>query len=530
MVPRKMDLTWHYVEKWAHEKPDSEALVFGDERLTWKQFQQEMDLAAKALLAAGVRHGQCVAMLSMARNEFPITYMAAAKIGARWLGLTPKYTLDELRYQIADCRPAVLVAVRTYLDKDLGDTLRALAAEFDCLKQIIVIGAPIEGSVAYADFVRAERPELSEALEQRAVRVQPDDPMLVMYTSGSTGKPKGVVHTHRSIIANIRRELEYFHMTANDRALLHFPINHVAADVEIGFAIIMGGGTLIFMDKFDPGESLRVVQQEKITVLGQIPVMFLLQFKDPGFFSTDFSSIRAFIWAGAAAPKIMMDLLGHVCGQNKAAMITGYGSTEVCGFVTYTRPGDDRATLMKTAGAIAEPFELKIVDPQRRTLPDGQIGEIAVRGPFLMQGYLNRPQDTAAVIDAQGWYYTGDLASRDARGYITIAGRISEMFKTGGENVYPREIEELLESHDKVLFAAVVAAPDDLYQEVGWAYIMPMPGQTVRVEELEALCRSKMANYKIPKRFFIRELLPMLGSGKVDKLALKGEIAAGRSL
>jgi acyl-CoA synthetase (AMP-forming)/AMP-acid ligase II len=521
----QMDLTWRYVEKWAREKPDQEALVFGNERLTWKQFEQEMNLAAKAFLAAGVHRGDCVVMLSMARTEFPVTYMAAAKIGALWLGLNPKFTLEELRFQIADCRPAVVVSLRTYQDKDLGGTLRALHAEFDFIKQVIVIGDPVEDTAAYGDFVRAERPELADELERRAAGVKPDDPMLVMYTSGSTGKPKGVVHTHRSIIENIRVEIEKFGMTESDRALLHFPINHVAADVEIGFATIMGGGTLVFMDKFDPGETLRVVQQEKITVLGQIPVMFLMQFKEPTFFSTDFSSIRAFIWAGAAAPKIMMDVLAHVCGQTGSALITGYGSTEVCGFVTYTRRGDDRDTLMKTAGAAPEPFELRIVDRERQELPDGQIGEIAVRGPFLMQGYLNRPQDTAAVIDDQGWYYTGDLAARDARGYITIAGRLSEMFKTGGENVYPREIEELLESHDKVLFAAVIAAPDDLYQEVGWAYVMPMPGQTVAAEELEALCRSKMANYKVPKRIFVRELLPLLASGKVDKQVLKKEIA-----
>ncbi len=525
MERRQMDLVWHYVEKWANEKSDQEALVFDTDRLSWRQFEYEMNLAAKAFLAAGVRHGECIAMLSMARNEFPITYMAAAKIGARWLGLNPKLTLDELRFQIADSRPAILVALRSYLDKDLGDTLRALRAEFDFLKQVIVIGEPVAGTVAYSEFVRAGRPEMADELERRAVQVQPDDPMLVMYTSGSTGKPKGVVHTHRSIIENIRVEIEYFGMNGSDRALLHFPINHVAADVEIGFAMIMGGGTLVFMDKFDPGETLRVLQQEKITVLGQIPVMFLMQFKDPAFFSTDFSSIRAFIWAGAAAPKIMMDLLAGICAQTGAVMITGYGSTEVCGFVTYTRQGDDRGTLMKTAGAIAEPFELKIVDPERRALPDGQIGEIAVRGPFLMKEYLNRPQDTAAVIDSDGWYYTSDLASRDERGYITIAGRSSEMFKTGGENVYPREIEELLETHAKVLFAAVIAVPDELYQEVGWAYVMPMPGQTVTAEELISLCRAKMANYKIPKQIWVRESLPLLGSGKVNKLLLKKEIA-----
>ncbi|MGD0274609.1 MAG: class I adenylate-forming enzyme family protein [Syntrophales bacterium] len=519
----QLNLTWHYVEKWAQAKPDHEAIVFGDERLSWRQFKQEMDLAAKAFLETGVRHGDCIALLSMARTEFPITYMAAAKIGATWLGLTPKYTLEELRYQLADCRPSVLVAVRGYQDKDLSDTIRAVCAEFDFLKKVMVIGEPIEGTVGYAEFVHSDRPELDSEMERRAAQVQPDDAMLILYTSGSTGKPKGVVHTHRSILENVRVEIEKFRMVEDDRGLLHFPINHVAADVEIGFACIMGGCTLVLMDKFDASETLRIIEKEKITMLGQVPVMYLLEFKYPAFFTTDFSNLRAFIWAGAAAPQVMMDVLCQICSQTGATMITGYGSTEVCGFITYTRPEDNSETQMKSAGAIAEPFELKIVDTERRELQDGQVGEIALRGPFLMKGYLNRPQDTAAVIDNQGWYYTGDLAYRDARGYIYISGRVSEMFKTGGENVYPREIEDVLESHENVLFAAVIAMPDEIYQEVGWAYVMPMPGKMINAEELKALCRSRIANFKVPKRFIIRDMLPLLGSGKVDKLALRKE-------
>jgi acyl-CoA synthetase (AMP-forming)/AMP-acid ligase II len=522
-VGEQLNLAWQYVEKWAQAKPDHEAIVFGEKRLSWRQFKEEMDLAARAFIDAGVKHGECVALISMARPEFLITYMAASKIGAAWLGLTPKYTLDELRYQIGDCRPAVLITVRRYMDKDMDETIRTLCSEFEFIKKVMVIGEPVEGAVGYDEYVHSGRPELDGELTKRASLVKPDDAMLILYTSGSTGKPKGVVHTHRSIIDNIRVEIDKFGMNETDRALLHFPINHVAADVEIGFACIMGGGAIVLMDKFDIGEVLRIIGQEKITMLGQVPVMYLLQFKNTAFFKTDFSSIRTFIWAGAAAPQIMMDVLGSICSQTGAKMITGYGSTEVCGFITYTRPEDDRETQMKSAGAIAGPFELKIVDEGHRELPDGQIGEIAVRGSFLMKGYLNRPEDTAAVIDDQGWFYTGDLAYRDARGYIYITGRASEMFKTGGENVYPREIEDVLESHDNVLFAAVIAVPDDTYQEIGWAYVMPMPGRAVTEEELKELCRSRLVNFKIPKRFFIRDILPLLGSGKVDKLALKKE-------
>ncbi len=521
---KDLNLTWHYVEKWAEAKPAAEALVFGEERLNWGDFKMEMDRIAKAYLAIGVERGDRIALLSAARNEFLLSYMAAGKVGAMWLGLNPKFTLDELRYQISDSRPAVLIAVRNFLGSDLAETIQTLRSEFSFLKKVLVIGEPVEGTENFRKFVDNPRAEFDAALARRAAEVQPADEALLMYTSGSTGKPKGVVHTHASIVENIKVEVEKFYIDGEMRGLLHFPINHVAADVEIGFAAVMRGGCLVFMEQFDPVGALKTIEKEKITMFGQVPVMFLLQMKQPEFFSTDFRHVRLIAWAGAAAPKIMLDVLSGISAQTGSMLTTGYGSTEVCGFITYTEKGDDINTLLKTAGKIAPPFELKIVDGQRREIPDGQIGEIAVRGPFMFKGYLNNPSATAEVLDKEGWYYTSDLAFKDSRGYITITGRKSEMFKTGGENVYPREIEEILETHSSVLFSAVMGVPDDIYQEVGWAFVMPMPGKEVTEEELRELCRSKLANFKIPKKFFIRPLLPLLATGKVSKLALKEEI------
>jgi acyl-CoA synthetase (AMP-forming)/AMP-acid ligase II len=521
----RLNLTWHYVEKWAAAKPEAEALVFGEERLSWGDFKSEMDKIARAYLAAGVQPGDRVAMLSAARNEFLTTYMAAGKVGAMWLGLNPKLTLDELRYQIMDSRPMVLIVVRTFLGNDMAATIRALREECTFLKKVLVIGEPVEGTESFSEFTGQPRPELEVDLSHRAAQVRENDQALLMYTSGSTGKPKGVVHTHHSIIENIKIEVKKFYCDQETRVLLHFPINHVAADVEIGFAAVLAGGSIVFMDQFDPVGSLKMIEKERITLFGQVPVMFLLQMKQPGFFQTDFSSLKLIAWAGAAAPKIMLDVLMGICSQINAMLVTGYGSTEVCGFVTYTEKGDDLETLMKTAGKIAPPFELKIVDENRRELPNGQVGEIAVRGPFMFREYLNKPEATAEVLDSQGWYYTSDLAVRDDRGYITISGRKSEMFKTGGENVYPREIEEIIEAQGGILFAAVIGVPDEIYQEVGWAFAMTLPGQEVTEEALREYCKSRMANFKVPKKFIIRPLLPLLANGKVDKLTLKKEIA-----
>ncbi|MFH1138011.1 MAG: AMP-binding protein [Pseudomonadota bacterium] len=490
-MDQPLNLTWQYVEKWAAEKPDAEALVFNEQRLTWRMFRDKVDQAAKAFLAAGTAKGDRVALLSMARNEFPITYMAANKIGAIWLGLSPKFTLDELRYIVNDSRPTVLVALDRYLDQDLAPTIRALAGEFDCLKKVLALGGPVEGVDDFHRFIEQDRPGLDEALRARAAEVGPEDEALLLYTSGSTGKPKGVVHTHRSIIANITVQVRKFHWDpeGEKRILCHFPINHVAADTEIGYGAILSGASLVFLDKFDAAATLATIQKERITAFGQVPVMFLMEFKEPSFWTTDFSSVNRFLWAGAAAPRIMLDVLASVAAKTGALLLTGYGSTETCGFITYTAKDDDFETLMNTAGKMADEFELKIVGPDRKELADGQVGEIAVRGPFLMKGYFNNPAATAAVIDAHGWYYTSDLASRDERGYIRIAGRSSEMYKSGGENVYPREIEDLIESHPSVLFASVIGVPDELFQEVGWAYVMPMPGKTVEEGELRELCQ-----------------------------------------
>ena len=519
MTHEDMRFTWQYVDKWARIKPQAEAIVFEDQRLTWADLSDRVNRTAKALLELGVKRGHRVALVSMARPEFLITFLAANKIGAMWLGLSPKLTQNELQYIIEDCLPTILIVLKEYQGVDLETVCLPIFGEVTAIEHLLVINGRDEN--AFDRVISPLRSEQAETLAHRQSILEPTDDALLMYTSGSTGKPKGVVHTHESILANVAVQTARCDFNETSRTLLHFPINHVAADVEIGFASVYVGACVVMMDRFDPTATLQMVEQESVTELGQIPAMFLMEFATPAFKETSFGTVRKFLWAGAGAPEVMLSVLSGIATRTGARLCTGYGSTEVCGFVTYSEPEDDLETLQRTAGKVAEPFELRIVDEERNVVSAGEIGEIAVRGALLMDRYWNQTEATAQVIDNAGWYYTGDLAHQDTRGYIYIVGRKSEMFKSGGENIYPREIEDVLEQHPAVLLAAVIGVSHPVYQETGHAFVMPAPGTSVTADELLTHCRKQLASFKIPKCFELRATLPMLPTGKVDKQALR---------
>lgn len=517
-------LTWQSVDYWAEKKPQAEALVTPLARYSWAQTKQAVDRLASWLIGCGVKKGDRVAMMAPPCPEFIFAFMAANRIGAIWLGINPKMTVPEIRYLLAEAAPKVLIATRQFMGEDMRDKIAASTDASPEFSRLLVIGDTFDGAVSL-DEAMSEGAD-TEALG--AIDLNPDSDAIILFTSGSTGKPKGVVHTHRSLVANVRVECARFPVDESSRMLLHFPINHVAAVVEFGFASVYGGACLVFMEGFDPAASLEMVEREQVTLLGQIPAMFLLQFRTDRFAKTDFSSVRSFIWAGSPAPRLMIDVLGGIAQKTGADLMTGYGSTETCGFVTYTEAGDGTERLTRTAGAIADGWELCIDIPEdgAGTATDAApaepaIGEICVRGDFLFDRYWKNEAATRAVKTADGWYRTADTGFIDADGYLHITGRQSEMYKSGGENIFPREVEEVIELHDNVLMAAVVPVPDPVFQEVGWAFAMPKPGRELPEDELVAACRENLANYKIPKRFIIMPALPMLPNGKIDKQALR---------
>jgi acyl-CoA synthetase (AMP-forming)/AMP-acid ligase II len=250
--------------------------------------------------------------------------------------------------------------------------------------------------------------------------------------------------------------------------------------------------------------------------------MYILQMNVPNFSDYDLSCVRKFLLAGSTAPREMVLKLGEIPG---ATLITGYGLTEVVGFVTYTKPEDDIETLITTVGAIDPEFELKLFDKQRNGVPLGEVGEVAIRGDTVMKGYWEKPEATRETINEEGWFFTGDLARMDERGYITLVGRAKEMYISGGFNVYPREIEDVIEKHPAVMLVCVLAKKDPVFQEVGRAVVVVKGGSSLTEQELRDYCKERLANYKVPKEVIFRPQLPMLGVGKIDKQALKRELS-----
>lgn len=520
-------LLWQSVDYWASIKPEAEAVVFGDVRLNWKQVKEKIDLLSEAFIAMGVEKGDRIALLSMACPEFITSFMAASKIGAIWQGISPKFSRDEIFYFLSDSQPKVLLALDHYLNIDLLEMILEFKEEFPFLHEVVIIGNPRgSGLIEFSEFLYRKSPNSKKLLEKRILEVDENDEALLMYTSGSTGKPKGVLHTHRAVMCSASVESKYMFWDSNSRILLHFPINHVAADVEMGYSAIYNGATIVLMDRFLPEGSLIEIEKERITHLGQVPAMYLMQMNTSKFKTMDWSSMRVMVWGAYAANERMVKALSEVARKNNFLLLTGYGSTELCGFATFASPHDPVELLFSSTGRIVPPYEVKIVDEEWKEVPIGKIGEIAFRGPIVMKEYLNNPIATSLAKDNNGWFYTSDLGWVNDKGYLFVCGRKSEMYKTGGENVFPKEIEDVLEMHPSVLMAAVLGVPDSIYGEVGHAFIVPKPGATIKESELRSYCRRHLAGFKIPRRFDVRPVLPMLANGKIDKMTLRQWLAS----
>jgi acyl-CoA synthetase (AMP-forming)/AMP-acid ligase II len=501
----------------AARKPDRDALVLDPRRWTYRELALEMDQFARALLAAGVSKGDRVAFLSTPRPECFLAFLATASIGGITLGLNPKFPIDELRYFVGDAEPRLLIGFGRDAEGGHAEVLRGLDSEFAFIERALVLGGrEDEASVSWEAWLSEGRDVAAEEFARAREAVETMDPALILYTSGSTGRPKGAVLPHRALSYCGMVQVERW--TGEPlRILCNLPVNHIGFMGDICSYGLVGGGTIFYMEEFDPQRMLGLIQRERLTGWGQVPTMFQLALSLPNFREYDLSSLQWIIWGGACAPRELIEALM----ETGARLATSYGMTETGGSVIYTDADAGMDALANTVGRPDPHFEVRIARPDGTTVAPGEEGEIQVRGDHIMLEYWRRPEATREAIDADGWLHTADVALLREDGNYALRGRQSEMYKSGGENVYPREVERVLEQHPKVALAAVVGVPDPLYSEVGHAFVLRAPGADPGEEELRSFCKERLVNFKVPKAFFVRGTLPMLPIGKVDKVALR---------
>ncbi|MCB9138404.1 MAG: acyl--CoA ligase [Caldilineaceae bacterium] len=498
----------------AREFPDRPGLIFQGDVLTWQEVDAQVNALAKALLELGVDRGDRVGIFCPPRPEYLITCLAVTRIGAILTGFNVHYTAREI---IEYGRLVNPMAMFTISELGVATQLDDVLAELPSVIHRIGIGGDGLPTMLTFDDLLSIGAALPDApLGQRMAQREEEDGALIVFTGGTTGMPKPALLSHKNIVANItaqNREVGFRH---DDRLIQHLPMNHVSGCVLISVGALMAGAALYFMDRFRPVEALELIREARITILGQVPPMFAMETLAPNFPSADLSSLRMAIVAGAPTPPTLMVRIG----QFAPITIHGYGLTETGGMVTYTAPGAELETLLHSAGKAPSEVEMRIVDEERVPLSVGKIGEIALRGDFVMSGYYGDPAATAQQIDADGWLYTGDLGRLHVDGSVEITGRSKEMYISGGYNVYPIEIETYLQSHPAIADCACIGRPDPIMGEQGMVFIVPAPGANLRAGDVREFCKQGLARYKNPRYIEFVAELPRTDLGKIDKQAL----------
>jgi acyl-CoA synthetase (AMP-forming)/AMP-acid ligase II len=480
---------------------------------SYAELDSQVGTYAGGLAAAGIGAGDVVAVFGNSRPECLTLFLACCRLGALYLGLNPKYTLRELGYICQDANPRLLFAVD---DAWLTDSQRATLSELitQLSPAVLAVGhglgeAVIEPSafLAVGSPVRAESARSSE----RACAI--------VYTSGSTGAPKGALLSEKGCVRSARLSWQYWYGgDATMRAVAQHPINHVGWLVCECLSGIVAGGTLFFRERFDGGATLRLIEEQQITLWLAFPSMVALAMKSPHWWRCDLTSLRRI--AFGTSPQL--ELLKRFRERSACVFSVSYGLTEAHGgAVTVT---DDDADLAEVASTIGRPvpgIAVRVADVHGAPVASGEPGELLIRDSTVFLGYLNRPEATTDAIDPEGWLHTGDIVIEQADGNLRMAGRKKEMFKSGGYNVYPSEIEGVIGDHGDVVHAAVVEAPDPLWESVGVAFLVPENAETFDLGQLTQYLRSRLANYKVPKRFLVMSELPQLANGKVDRVRLR---------
>jgi len=532
-----IDLTFSQVlDEMAERYPDQYAFKYTtlDYTRTYSQFRDDVDRVAAALISLGVQPGHHVAIWATNVPQWFLTFWATVKIGAVLVTVNTAYKIHETEYLLRQSDTHTLVMIEDCKDSNYKQIMEELCPELEelqpgqplyssklpFLRNVVTVGFTMKGCLEWDQMLQRSSMVPREEVRRRAAAVRPGDVCNMQYTSGTTGFPKGVMLTHSNIINNGKIIGDRMDISTADRMMIQVPMFHCFGMVLSMTNMMTHGGTMCPMPYFSPKSSLACVHEEKITCFNGVPTMFIAMFAHSDFAKTDFSHIRTGIMAGANCPA---DLMRRAAQEmNMKEILSVYGQTEASPGCTMGDVNEDIDHRVETVGSAFPGVECKIIDPETgEDLPDGENGEFVARGYNIMKGYYKMPKATEATIDAQGWLHTGDIACRTADGYYKITGRLKDMIIRGGENLYPREIEEFYLTHPKVKDVQVVGVPDKRYGEEACAWIIVKKGETSCEEEMREYGNSHMAKHKVPRYFLFVEEFPMNAAGKILKYKMK---------
>ena len=531
------------LDRQADRFPDNDALVNTEtgERYTYGEFRSEVERVARGLMSIGIGRGDHVGIWATNYTEWVLAQFATAKIGAVLVNVNPAYRTHELAYLLEQSEANTLILIGQFRTSDYVAMVNEQVPELkDCapgklrcerfphLRNLVFIpphdgsNPPTPSGMWRWEEVVARADSVNEAeLRSRQSQCDPDDVVNIQYTSGTTGNPKGAMLTHHNLVTNAIHTGDAMELTELDRLCIPVPFYHCFGCVLGTLACVTHGSAMVVPSEyFDPLKTLQAVERERCTALHGVPTMFIGQLGHPEFGNFDLSSLRTGIMAGSPCP---IEIMRQVIDQMGAERITiAYGLTEASPVITQTLADDEIERRVSTVGKVLPNVAVRLIDPETgREVGPGEQGELQTLSSMVMKGYYNMPDATAEAIDRDGWLHTGDLATVDEFGYYRITGRLKDMIIRGGENIYPREIEEFLYTHPKVADVQVIGVPDARYGEEVMAWVSPKPDAAIDPEEIRDFCRGRIAHYKVPRYVKVTDDFPMTVTGKIQKFRMR---------
>ena len=529
---------------------EREALVHAatGDRFNYREFHAEVERVARGLLSIGIEKGQHVGIWATNYTEWVLAQFATAKIGAVLVTVNPAYRTSELAYVLEQAQIGALILIGRFRAPVLtgrtsdyvgmvNEVVPELAAvspgelnstRFPHLRHVIFIPPHDDASTPappgmwrWDDLLTLAEQTSPDDLRNRQAQCGPDDVINIQYTSGTTGNPKGAMLTHHNLVSNARHVGDAMEMDEHDRLCIPVPFYHCFGCVMGSLNCVVHGSTMIIpAERFDPLQTLHAISAERCTAVHGVPTMFIAQLGHPEFSNLDLSSLRTGIMAGSPCP---IEVMREVIDRMGADRITiAYGQTEASPVVTQTLADDSIERRVSTVGKVLPGVEVRLVDPETGlVVGPGQQGELQTRSAMVMKGYFNMPEATADAIDADGWLHTGDLATVDEDGYYKITGRLKDMIIRGGENIYPREIEEFLYTHPQIDDVQVIGVPDERFGEEVMAWVRLKPDADATEESIRNFCRGQIAHYKVPRYVKFTDEFPMTVTGKIQKFRMR---------